>query len=105
MFQDPKKTEFIRYEVQVSGRLSPEWSAWFGDMTVTVEQRMDGQTCTRLSGTVADQAALFGILTRIRDLGLRLIALNALESGMDNGTHNESYQEVQNEHEPAAQTK
>ena len=104
MSQDPEKTNITFYEIQVSSRLSPEWAEWFGDMALTIEQTMGGRTCTVLSGPVVDQAALFGILTRIRDLGLRLISLKSIKPGMDNGMHNESYQEVQIEHEPVAQT-
>lgn len=59
------------YEIRVKGRLGPEWSAWFDGLAV--RNHPDGQTV--LAGPVTDQAALHGILTRINDLGLPLIAV------------------------------
>jgi hypothetical protein len=56
--------------------LDQHWSAWFDDLTCTHEA---GGT-TSLSGFVADQAALHGVLTRIRDLGLVLISVEAMEA-------------------------
>jgi hypothetical protein len=65
------------YEIRVRGRLSPEWSAWFDGLVVT--EQPDGQTL--LVGPVADQAALHGILIRIRDLGLPLLSVNQAPAG------------------------
>ena len=62
------------YEIRVEGRLGAEWSGWFDDLTVT--NLPGGQTL--LSGPIADQAALFGILVRIRDLGLPLVSVQRL---------------------------
>ncbi len=56
------------YKIKVKGRLSPDWSEWFNHLTVTHEPNGD----TVLSGPAADQAELFGLLLRIRDLGLPL---------------------------------
>lgn len=64
------------YEIQISGRLNPERAAWFGEMALTVENTADGTVITILRGPVVDRAALFGILNRVRDLGLRLISVN-----------------------------
>jgi hypothetical protein len=69
------------YEIQVSGRIDPERAPWFGDMALTVRRTIDGSMTTVLSGQVPDQAALFGILSRIRDLGLRLISVNQVGPG------------------------
>jgi hypothetical protein len=66
----------VLYEIRVSGRLSPEWAEWFGNLVLRVEQSGEGASCSILSGPLADQSALFGILNRIRDLGLRLISVN-----------------------------
>ena len=60
-----------RYEIRVKGRLGSEWSAWFDGLTVTNRPR--GETV--LSGLVVDQAALHGILSKIRDLGLPLLSV------------------------------
>ena len=59
------------HEIRVAGHLSPEWVDWFEGMTITLENEE-----TRLTGPVADQAALFGLLKKVRDLGLSLLAVN-----------------------------
>lgn len=59
------------YEIHVQGRLDPRWSSWFDGMTMT--SRADGITVIR--GQVVDQAALHGLLTRLRDLGLPLLSV------------------------------
>ena len=64
-----------RYQIRVKGHLGQEWSVWFDGLTITnVEQ---GEAI--LSGVVVDQAALFGVLLKIRDLGLPLLAVNHVE--------------------------
>ena len=65
------------YEIRVSGPLAPERAEWFGNLALTVEQA-SGRAITVLSGPVIDRAALFGILNRIRDLGLTLISVNPI---------------------------
>jgi hypothetical protein len=57
------------YELRVTGVLDSAWSAWFDGLQVTSDQR--GQTI--IAGPVADQAALHGLLAKIRDLGLELL--------------------------------
>ena len=64
-----------RYCIRVRGELGPEWSTWFDDLAVTAQPNGD----TTLQGTVRDQAALHGLLARIRDLGLPLIAVEPLD--------------------------
>ena len=75
-----KNASPIEYEIQVAGRLSPEWGAWFEGMTLRVMRGEQGETITALRGTIPDQAALFGMLTRIRDLGLKLVSINPMLS-------------------------
>jgi len=60
------------YEIRVAGHLSPQWADWFEGMTITLEE--DGNTL--LTGPVADQAALHGLLKKVRDLGLSLVSVN-----------------------------
>ncbi len=66
------------YQIQVEGRLRAGWSEWFDGMTVTVDKENDGPTLTTLTGPVADQAALHGLLNRVRDLGLTLVSVQRL---------------------------
>jgi hypothetical protein len=63
-----------RYEIRIKGHLTPRWATWFDDMTLTPAN--DGTTV--LAGPVVDQAALHGLLSRVRDLGLPLISVNRL---------------------------
>jgi hypothetical protein len=59
------------YQVRIAGHLDQHWSHWFGDLTLAHED--DGTTS--LTGVIADQAELHGVLTKIRDLGVTLISL------------------------------
>ena len=64
------------YEIRVKGVLDGRWSEWFDGMTVS----SDASGETTLTGPVADQAALHGVLTRIRDLGLALVSVTRLDT-------------------------
>jgi hypothetical protein len=64
-----------RYEIRLKGRLDPRWAAWFDGLSLTHES--DGTTL--ISGLVADQAALHGLLQRVRDIGLPLISVTRIE--------------------------
>ena len=66
-----------RYEIRLKGHLGPQWSDWFGGLTLT---REDNGT-TVLTGPVVDQAALHGLLRKVRDLGLPLLAIRRIEPG------------------------
>jgi hypothetical protein len=63
-----------RYEIRVKGILDERWTAWFEGLQVS----SDGEE-TVISGPVADQAALHGLLTKVRDLGLFLISVRRLD--------------------------
>jgi hypothetical protein len=65
------------YEIRVEGRLGEQWADWFEGMTITNDP--DGEVV--LNGVIGDQAALFGILNKIRDLNLRLISVMRCPSG------------------------
>jgi hypothetical protein len=65
------------YQIRIKGHLGPEWSDWFEGLTVTLEE--DGNTL--LSGLVIDQAALHGLLKKVRDLGMPLLSVCPLEPG------------------------
>src|SRR4051794_21655095 len=64
-----------RYRIQIAGHLDPAWSIWFDDLAIVQED--DGTTT--LTGQVVDQAALYGLLARLRDLGALLLAVERLE--------------------------
>jgi hypothetical protein len=68
-------TQAAWYEIRVKGELDARWQTWFEGMSIAVADEE-----TVLSGTVADQAALHSLLTRIRDLGLPLVAVNQIEA-------------------------
>lgn len=59
------------YQLRVRGQLDPHWSPWFGD--VTLAHHDDGTTT--ITGAVADQAALHGLVGKIRDLGVTLLSV------------------------------
>ena len=61
------------YEIRVDGVLNPQWAAWFGDLQI----ENDGSQ-TIISGMLTDQAALYGLLIKARDLGLCLISVQRL---------------------------
>ncbi len=63
------------YESRVQGHLDARWAEWFEGLTITLEE--NGSTL--LSGPLADQAALHGILKKVRDLGLTLVSVNSVE--------------------------
>ena len=65
-------SEAWTYEIQVQGRIGERWTHWFDDMRVTT-QGEQANTTTTLSGAVADQAALLGLLQKLYTLGLPLL--------------------------------
>ena len=66
----------VIYEFRVGGHLDDHWSAWLGELTIT--RHHDGTST--LTGPVADQAQLHGVLARLRDIGATLLSLNVLET-------------------------
>lgn len=63
------------YEIRVRGHLSQQWMGWFEGLTIILEE--DGNTL--LIGLVIDQAALHGVLKKIRDLGMPLVSVNPVD--------------------------
>jgi hypothetical protein len=80
----PAMGQPLVYRIRVRGQMSPHWSAWFDGLSVA---QADGGDTT-LSGPLADQSALHGVLARIRDLGIELVSV-ALESEQDSPTASE----------------
>jgi hypothetical protein len=65
------------YQVRIKGHLGVQWTDWFGGLTITQED--SGETL--LTGPVVDQAALHGLLKKVRDLGMALVSVNRAEPG------------------------
>ena len=65
----------LHYQIRIKGQLDMYWSAWFGGLTITHDA--DGNTL--LEGLVTDHAALYGLISKARDLGLLLLSVNGLE--------------------------
>ncbi|HWS34093.1 MAG TPA: hypothetical protein VN408_15285 [Actinoplanes sp.] len=63
------------YELRIAGHFEPRWSVWFDGLTLTAEP--DGTTLLR--GELADQAALHGVLQRIRDAGLSILSITLVQ--------------------------
>jgi hypothetical protein len=67
----------VVYQIKIKGHLSREWIGWFEGLTITLEEGGD----TLLTGPVIDQAALHGLLKKVRDLGMPLVSVSPIESG------------------------
>jgi hypothetical protein len=66
----------IVYQIRLKGHLAPQWSAWFAGLKITLEDNGD----TLLIGSVLDQAALHGLLKKVRDIGIPLISVLRIEN-------------------------
>jgi hypothetical protein len=69
--------EAMVYQIRISGHLGRQWTDWFEGMTITLQENGD----THLTGLVVDQAALYGLLKKVRDLGLPLLSVNRMRLG------------------------
>jgi hypothetical protein len=67
--------QFGHYQIRIKGHLDEQWADWFGGLTITLEE--DGDTL--LTGQVVDQAALFGLLRKVSDLGMPLLSVNPVK--------------------------
>ncbi len=74
--QNPHDDRPIPYQIKVRERLDESWSDWLEGMAITFENCSDGFDITILTGQVVDQAALHGILNRIRDLNAQLLSVH-----------------------------
>ena len=65
----------VVYQIRIKGQLDSQWTDWFEDLAITLEDNGD----TLLTGPVVDQAALHGLLKKVRDLGMPLISVDPVK--------------------------
>jgi hypothetical protein len=73
----PAPDQPVVYQIKIKGHLGREWTDWFEGLTITLVE--DGDTL--LTGPVVDQAALHGLLKKVRDLGMPLVSVSPVEPG------------------------
>jgi hypothetical protein len=72
----PAPSQPVGYQIRLKGHLGSQWTDWFEGLTITLEDNGD----TLLTGPVIDQAALHGLLKKVRDLGMPLVSVSPVES-------------------------
>jgi hypothetical protein len=72
-----EKAQPLVYQIRIKGHLGREWTDWFGGLAITLED--NGETL--LTGSLIDQAALHGLLRKVRDLGVPLLSVNRVKPG------------------------
>ena len=87
------------YQIRIKGHLGREWTDWFGGLTITLED--NGETL--LTGPVVDQAALHGLLRKVRDLGMPLLSVSRVKPGQAeatdvNETHHYAFKKKEETH-------
>ena len=78
----PDPGQPIVYQIRIKGHLGCEWTDWFEGLTITLEDN----GAMLLTGPVIDQAALHGLLRKVRDLGMPLLSVNRLKPGQADGS-------------------
>jgi hypothetical protein len=73
----PTSSQPMLYQIRIKDHLGSQWTDWFDGLTITLEENGD----TLLTGPVVDQAALHGLLKKVRDLGLTLVSVSPLKPG------------------------
>jgi hypothetical protein len=76
----------VIYQIRIKGQLDSQWTDWFGGLTITLEDNGD----TLLTGSVVDQAALHGLLKKVRDLGMPLVSVSPVEPGQADASDTKS---------------
>ena len=76
---DSEAAQAVVYQIRIKGQLGSQWADWFEGMALTLEDN----GATRMTGAVIDQAALFGLLRKVRDLGLPLLSVIRVEASKE----------------------
>lgn len=76
------QSQAATYQIQLQGRLSETWSDWFDYAEIVYTENEDGPTITTLTGKLQDQAALHGLLGRIRDLCIPLLSVKLIDPAL-----------------------
>ncbi len=78
----PDSSQLMVYQIRIKGHLGAQWTDWFGGLDVTLED--NGETV--LTCSVVDQAALYGLIKKVRDLGMPLVSVNRAGPGQADAT-------------------
>jgi hypothetical protein len=84
MTNPPKPAGPSNYRIRVSGKVKESWSEWFNGMTIDFELEAGEVPVSILSGTLPDQSALYGVLGKIRNLGLKLLSVEQINTKQKN---------------------
>ena len=77
LYSNPDPCQAMIYQIRIKGHLGQKWTEWFEGLVITLEDNGD----TLITGPVVDQAALHGLLKRVRDLGMPLLSVICIEDG------------------------
>ena len=78
---DADSGHHMAYQIRIKGHLGGQWSGWFEGLAITLDPNGD----TLLTGEVVDQAALHGLLRKVRDLGMPLVSVSPVGSAAEAG--------------------
>jgi hypothetical protein len=81
--RQPNSNQPVVYQIRIKGHLGSQWTDWFEGMTLTLEKEGD----TLLTGPVVDQAALHGLIRKVRDLGMPLVSVRPADSSEADGSN------------------
>jgi hypothetical protein len=75
----PESDQPMIYQIRLESHLGPDWTDWFQGLVITLEENGD----TLLTGPIVDQAALHGLLKKVRDLGMPLVSIHRIKNGTE----------------------
>ena len=83
IYSGSEKAQPLVYQIRIKGHLGREWTDWFGGLIITLEDNGD----TLLTGPVVDQAALYGLLKKVRDVGIPLLSVIEVQCNENHRYH------------------